>query len=414
VWKQSTAALTEGREIDAYTLKDTAVDSLRASSALVLYDKRNLTDNDDISSFKKGAQNEDNQVISEALYKEHKYKRFDNNVLIGSNAANLLTQRYVARFKFTPFSYRWTTQERFLTFKTGDVIDINANAIQSASGLPSTELRAQITKIMPKYGRTGRTYDCTAMSYEAAFNNNSESVIDNPIEDYSLYGAIGAPSTPFTHTFILKGSYSRGSTGFRAGDVPPAIIAGSKIILIFVDGFDGQASGGTGGDNEKNGVGGGTVYDAQGVDTDIYFSGDTSAISAAYPVADGYIRAPGGGGGGGSDYEAGSQYFNGGGGGGGAGRLPGVGGISSSALPADVDGENGFSGDIDGVGGAGGTGFSGARDGGNGGNWGQPGALGEFGQLGGLAGSGVRDGGATVTFFGSTALRYINGNGDHP
>ena len=411
VWKQSTAALTEGREIDAYTLKDTAVDSLRASRALVVYDKKNLSESDDVSNFARASQNSDNQVISEALYKEHKDKLFDNNVLIGSNAANLLTQRYVARFKFTPFSYRWITQERFLTFKTGDVIDINANTIQSASGLPSTELRAQITKIMPKYGRTGRTYDCTAMSYEAAFNNNSESVINNPIGNgYSLYGAIGAPSTAFTHTFILKGSYSYGNIGFRAGDVPPAIIAGSKIILIFVDGFDGQASGGTGGDNEKNGVGGGTVYDAQGVDTDIYFSGATP--STVYTVADGYIRAPGGGGGGGEDYEVLDQYFNGGGGGGGAGRLPGVGGMSTGVLTTDIDSENGFSGDIDGNGGAGGVGLSGSTDGGAGGDWGQPGIASNG--TAGLAGSGVRDGGATVTFFGSTALRYINGNGDHP
>ena len=414
VWKESTAALIEGKEIDAYTLKDQAVDSLRASRALVVYDKSNLSDNDDVSSFAKASQNTNNEVISEALYKEHKDKLFDNNVLIGSNAANLLTQRYVARFKFTPFNYKWTTQERFLTFKTGDVIDINADSIQSASGLPSTQLRAQITKIMPKYTKFGRVYDCTAMSYEAAFSNNSESVIDNPIGNgYSLYGSIGAPSTPFTHTFIIKGSYSYGDVAFRAGDVPPAIIAGSKIIIILVDGFDGQASGGTGGNNERNGKGGGIVYDAQGVDTDIYFSGDTSAISAAYPLADGYIRAPGGGGGGGSDYEVLDQHFNGGGGGGGAGRLSGVGGESTSNLPLDIDSQNGFNGDIAGSGGAGGVGFSGATDGGTGGNWGQAGTAASGGAAG-LAGSGILDNGATVTLYGATAARYINGNGSHP
>ena len=32
---------------------------------------------------------------------------------------------------------------------------------------------------------------------------------------------------------------------------------------------------------------------------------------------------------------------------------------------------------------------------------------------GGAAGSGVIDSGATVTFYGDTAARYINGNGDH-
>ena len=368
VWKQSTAALTEGKEIDAYTLKDSANEAIRASRALVVYDKKNLSDNDDVSSFSKASQFSDNQIISEALYKEHKDKLFDNSTFIGTNAADLLVQRYVSRFKFTPFNYKWTTQERFLTFKTGDVVDLNSSSIQSASGLPSGDLRAQITKIMPKYTNAGRMYECTAMSYEAAFNNNSEIVLDEPLSGVNFYVLAGAPSAAVTLTFILKGTYSHGQVSMVGGGFP----SGSKIILILVDGFDGQAVGGAGGDNEQNGVGGGIVYDAQGVDTDIYFSGATS--SAAYPVADGYIRAPGGGGGGGSDYEVLDQYFNGGGGGGG---------------------------------------ISGAGDGGNGGDWGQPGAVGQTGQFGGLAGSGIFDSGATVTLFGSTATRYINGNGDH-
>ena len=107
------------------------------------------------------------------------------------------------------------------------------------------------------------------------------------------------------------------------------------------------------------------------------------------------------------------QHFNGGGGGGGAGRLPGVGGESTSNLPLDIDSQNGFNGDIAGVGGVGGIGFSGATDGGAGGNWGQAGTAASGGAAG-LAGSGILDNGATVTLYGATAARYINGNGSHP
>ena len=430
VWKQSSAALTEGREIQAYTLKDSAVESLRASSALVLYDKRNLTDNDDISSFKKGAQNEDNQVISEALYKEHKYKRFDNNTLIGINAADLLVQRYVARFKFMPFNYTWKTQERFLTFKTGDVVDLNSQSIQSPSGLASGDIRAQITKITPRYTKQGRSYDCTAMSYEAAFSDNSELVLDTPLNEINFYVRAGAPSQAITVTFILKGTYSAGQVSMVGGGFP----TGSKIILILVDAFDGQANGGKGGSGagmfyQQDTVGewfltagsagsaGGIVYDAQGVDTDIYFSGDTSAISAAYPVADGYMRAPGGGGGSGNPSGIGTDNaigYAGHGGGGGAGRLQGAGGnggiANGGGIKTGVNGNAGQSGTIIGTGGTGGSSAN-APTAGTAGDWGQAGTA--AATSGGLAGSGIIDSGATVTLFGSNATRYINGNGDH-
>ena len=56
------------------------------------------------------------------------------------------------------------------------------------------------------------------------------------------------------------------------------------------------------------------------------------------------------------------------------------------------------------------TGTNGEIDG-SGSGWGLVGA--NNGASGGLAGSGIIDSGATVTLFGSTALRYINGNGDH-
>jgi hypothetical protein len=429
VWKESSITLTEGKEIDAYTLKDSAEESLRASRALVIYDKRNISDNDDVSSFSRASQNADNQIISPALYKEHKDKHFDNNTFIAANAADLLVQRYVARFKFTPFSYKWISQERFLTFKTGDVVSLSSQSIQSTDGLPSSSLRAQITSIKPKYTMLGRTYDVTAMSYEAAFNNNSEIVIDEPLTGANFYTLAGAPSQATTITFVLDGSFSSGSVAMIAG----GFAAGSKIILILANSFDGQANGGLGGQGQSiiyntladpnvweessaeiAGSQGGIVYDAQGVDTDIYFSGATP--STAYPTANGYIRAPGGGGGGGPAVGIGSSdavEYAGNSGGGGAGRLQGEGadGGQSVLSPDGVNGTAGQSGDIIGNGGNGGSGTP--TSGGNGGDWGQDGSTVSGGEVGGLAGSGIKDSGATVTLYGSTATRYINGNGDH-
>jgi hypothetical protein len=400
VWKQSSSTLTEGRNIDAYSLRDSAEDSLRASRALVVYDKKNLADNDDVASFSKASQNADNQIISAALYKEHKDKLFDNSTLIGKNAADLLVQRYVARFKFTPFNYDWTSQERFLTFKTGDVVNLSSQSIQSANGLPSNNLRAQITKIRPNYTTKGRNYSVSAMSYEAAFANNSEIVLDQPLSDINFHTLAGAPSQAITITFILDGSFSSGSVAMVGGN----FAAGSKIILILANGFDGQAKGGDGGLGLPGlaapGTAGGIVYDANGVNTDVYFSGATT--STAYPTADGFIRAPGGGGGGYTDNEPVDPINNGGGGG--AGRVAGLGANSG-----------GLNGTITGTGGLGGTDGPVAEHGGDGGAWGIAGADGAAGsgQLGGLAGSGIKDSGATVVLFGSTALRYINGNGDH-
>jgi hypothetical protein len=428
VWKTSAATLTEGKEIEAYTLKTQAVEDLRASRALVIYDKTYLADDDSVTSYKKASQFSDNQIISEALYKEHKDKVFESSHLIDEDAADLLTQRWVSRFKYTPFNYKWTTQERSLTFKAGDVVDINSISLQSSSGLPDGNIRAQVTKITPKYTDDGRMYDCIAMGYAAAFNNNSEIVLDSPLNEVDLYILAGAPSAAVTLTFVLSTTYSQGETAIFAGN----FAAGSKIILILANGFDAQANGGVGGKGQSTfnepdianwqsgvitaGGVGGIVYDANGVDTDIYFSGATP--SAAFPTADGYIRAPGGGGGGsvspsvGTDDSTGYGGNGGGGGAGIAGGLGGDGGVVVGIGPYnEVDGAAGTGGDILGAGGVGGTGV--AVDGGAGGAWGAAGSAASAGEAGGLAGSGVIDGGATVTFFGSSGTRYINGNGDH-
>lgn len=407
VWKQSTASLIEGKEINAYSIKKTPNESLRASRALVVYDKRNLSDNDDTTSYRKASQFSDNTLISDALFTKHKDKQFNNNFLLTEDAANLLTQRYVSRFKFTPFTRPFIGEERSLTYKTGDVVDLITSVDQGPDGLPSGNIRGQILKINPKYGKTGRTYDVTTMTYEAAFNSGTEIVLDEPLGSVNLFILAGAPSQDVEIIFILDGSYSQGETAIRAG----SFTAGSKIILILTNGFDGQANGGNGGRGEsiewnpetvtlittaiaQDGFSGGIVYDAQGVDTDIYFSGATPSV--AHPIADGYIRAPSGGDGGFNKIGVDINAVSGNGGDAADGRVPGTGGPSGLAIAGNLtQGTTGSNGEIDG----------------SGSGWGNVGTANNA--TGGAAGSGVVDNGATVTFFGDTPARYINGNGDH-
>lgn len=405
VWKQSSATLIEGKEINAYSINKTPKEAIRATRALVVYDKRNLADSDDTPSYKRGSQFSDNTLISPAFFSKHKDKQFENNFLLTKDSADLLTQRYVSRFKFTPFVRTFQVEERALTFNTGDVVDLITTVDQSANGLPSGNIRGQILKINPRYEKAGRIYDVTAMTYEAAFNAGSEIVLDSPLGEANLYILAGAPSESVDLTFIFDGSYSQGQTAIRAGAFP----SGSKLTVIMVNGFDGQAKGGNGGQGQslgeiggfvvitapaQNGVQGGIVYDAQGVDTDIYFSGATP--SAAYPIADGYIRAPSGGDGGFDSLSLVPLAFSGNGGDAGDGRNAGTGGNAGDALGNLTDfGTTGSNGQIDGTGSG----------------WGNSGANNDA--SGGLAGSGVKDNGATVTFFGDTPTRYINGTGDH-
>lgn len=424
VWKQSTSVLTEGSDINAYSIKKTAREAMRATRALIIYDKNNLADSDDTSSFNKGSQFSDNTLIGPELFTKHKDKLFENNFLLGKDAADLLVQRYVSRFKFTTFERSFITDEKYLTFKTGDVVDLSTTVDQGIFGLPSGNIRAQITKINPKY-KGGRTYEVKALTYEAAFDSGSEIVLDEPLGSVNLYILAGAPSQSIDLTFVLDGSYSFGDVSISAGP----FASGSKLTIIMVNGFDAQASGGAGGRGERilysnesntwesvipsaNGTNGGIVYDAQGVDTDIYFSGATP--STAFPTADGFIRAPGAGGKGTDSDQVGgnsSTGYGGNSGGGGAGRNPGIGGatgtaFSESGAKTAVDGGSASNGDIIGNGGASNS-IAQSPTADDGGDWGQDTTV-------ALAGSGIIDSGATVVLFGDTPTRYINGNGSHP
>ena len=404
-WKESSALLTEGKEINAYSIKKSANESIRATRALIVYDKNNLADSNDTANYKKASQFADSTLIGPELYTKHKDKIFDNNFLLGKDAADLLVQRYVSRFKFTPFTRSFTGDERFLNYKTGDVIDLMTTIDQGFDGLTSSNIRGQILKIKPKYSKDGRTYDIKAMTYEPAFNTGSEIVLNSPLNVVNLYILAGAPSSTVELTFVLDGSYSSGAVSIRAGE----FAAGSKIIIILAKGFNGQAQGGNGGRgqgveydpetasyiflNPTNGTSGGIVYDAQGINTDIYFSGATP--STTYPTADGYIRAPSGGAGGLDATGTAPNYTSGNGGNGGDGRAAGFGGSAGGASVGIATGVTGSNGEIDGTGSG----------------WGANGA--NNGAVGGAAGSGIIDSGATVILYGDTPTRYINGNGDH-
>ena len=272
-------------------------------------------------------------------------------------------------------------------------------------------LQRQITSIRPNYRSEGRSYNVSALSYEPLFVTGSEVIISGNKNDINLYNDYaGAPSGVVELTFIFDGA-SIGSNGnlipaIRAG----AFAAGSKIIIILANGADLQAAGGGGGKggggtyefedsawNEvfpTDGKKGGIVYDAEGIETDIYFAGATP--SAAYPTADGYLRAPSGGDGGFSaSLGVGpNSGVAGDGGNGGNGRASGAGGAGGSVVGATVSntGATGDYGDSSPP-----LGISGANN----------------NAIGGAAGSGVKDSGAAVTFYGDDSTRYINGNGDH-
>jgi hypothetical protein len=410
VWKQSTATLTEGKEINAHSVRKSAQETMRASRAIILYDKSNITSSDDSFSYTKASRFSDNSIVSDALYPKHKDKEFDNSQYLNKDAADLLTQRYVSRFKYTPFMREFKTDERYLNFATGDVVDITSLSDQSADGSLSNNIRGQIVSVNPKYSKSGRHYNIKALTYEAAFTAGSEIVLSGALGNANLYILGGAPSQAVELTFVLDGGYSEGTAAIRAGN----FVAGSKLTIIMVNGFNGQANGGSGGSGEdieylpgegglsvlgpaQNGFPGGTVFDCQGVDCDFYFSGATP--STAYPTADGYIRAPSGGDGGFNHTGSGASAVSGNGGDGGDGRLVGVGGLAGAAGGVVItQGLAGVSGQIDGSG----TG------------WGNDGAA-NGASSGGLAGSGIVDGGATtVNLYGTTAARYINGSGDHP
>ncbi|HHZ69604.1 MAG TPA: hypothetical protein EYN54_04825 [Methylococcaceae bacterium] len=405
-WQESSGMLKENNQIDFQSVKKDKNESLRSTRALVIYDKRFLATSDSVENYKKASLYRRTELESPDLFGEPKTKRFDFTFLLDKDSADLLVNRWVNRY-LNPSTYTWTTQERKLGFNVGQVVDTQTLLDVGFNGSPSSSTRSQIISIKPNYKKEGRDYTIKALSYEPLFTTGSEIIITGLVSDINLYiQYAGAPSQAVELTFVFDGVIGSGTSSvipaIRAGAFP----SGSKIIMILANGADLMSKGGDGGDGgdlfikastpdvfsstpPKNGSNAGVVYDAEGVDTDIYFSGSTP--SASFPLADGYIIAPSGGAGG---FNA-DTSASGDGGDGGDGRSSGLAGLFGNASGAAANGAVGSNG----------------VDNKLTGSFGLDGADNEA--VGGLKGSGVSDSGGNVVFFGSNASRYINGSGDH-
>ncbi|MCJ8293387.1 MAG: hypothetical protein MJK15_03190 [Colwellia sp.] len=413
-WLVSSSTVTEGKEIDFNSLKIADVEELRYSRAFISYDKPFLANNEDAQSYKKTSVAIRPELETVEFYgTKPKSKKFKSSTLINKGTADLLTSRYVQSFGMTPQKYSWKTQERNLNFDVGDVVNVFSPRIQGFDGLPSENTRAQILRIQPKFTKTGREYDVSALSYQPAITSGAVFVINNATE-LNLFIFAGAPSTAVDVTFIFDGgifnSTDNNIPAVRAG----GFAAGSTIIIILRNAADWSAKGGKGGNGQalvwspgvdewaalgglSNGENAGIVYDAQGIDTEIYLSGADPESG----TAEGFLRAPSGGSGGFVGFFVQgieSSGIGGDGGDGGDGINPGVGGFGGVIVGTALatPGDAGSNGQTDGTG----TGF------------GVDGV--DNDALKGIKGDGIIKNGANVKVFGSTPLNFINGGGDTP
>ena len=412
-WVESSSTVTEGKEIDFESLSLKDVERLRYSRAFITYDKAFLANADEETSFKKTSVAIRPELETVELYgTKPKSKKFNRSTLIDKDAADLLTSRYVQRFGVTPTSYSWKTQERNLNFKVGDVVNVSADVVQGFDGLPSSNTRAQILKIQPILTPMGREYKVNALTYQPAISSGSAFTINNATE-LNLFVLAGAPPSDVDVTFIFDGGVFKSTDTNKPSVIAGGFTSGSSIIIILRDGADWSAKGGDAGRGRRllwdaeldqwltlsagNGEDAGIVYDAQGIDTDIYLSGADPESG----TASGFLRAPSGGSGGyNGTFTQGVETSGvaGNGGDGGDGINVGIGGSKGIIIGTELstDGADGLSGQTDGTG----TGF------------GVDGA--DNATTKGLKGSGIIKNGATVKVFGDTPLNFINGGGDTP
>jgi hypothetical protein len=420
VWKESDVSISEGSEIDYRSIKKSNDEKLRVTRSLVTYDKLFLASTESLENYKKASLFVKPELEGVTGFNQQKIKNHGLNYVIDKGAADLFVNRYTNRFA-NPKKYSWTTQEVKLNFSVGDVVTINSENDVGFDGLPSLS-RAQITSIQPKYTNFGREYMVQALTYEPNLQSGSEIVITGDVANINLFTQYaGAPAGPVTITFIFDGvrssSNSTTNPSVRAGN----FASGSVINIIMINGTELMSKGGDGGNANQldfdpeigrwlqvlkasNGGNGGTVYEADGVTTNIYFSGSTP--SATYPNADGYIIAPSGGDGGNEfviideNDPAGIDYSgkNGDGGDGGDGFSPGKGGERGEAYSNTnaFFGQKGKNGTSDRLSGS----------------FGQYGADGNESTDGGLPGKAISKSGASVILFGANSARYIKGIGD--
>ena len=405
-WQQSSAELTEGNEIDFETVSKKRAEQLRATRAVVVYNKPFLATSDSIENFRQSSAYIRTDLESSDLFGKPKVKQFDSNRFIDRDAAVLLTNRYVNRF-IDPNYFSWTTQESKLTFDVGDVVDKFTSATTGFDGLPTTTSRAQILAIKPRYTKVGREYSVKALSYEPLFETGSEIPLTGTTSNLNIYNDIaGRPPGIVELTIVFDGveasSTSTSLPGITVGD----FAAGSKLIIILANRAKISGKGGDGGQGEgiyqdgeddqiiippRNGTNGGIAFlGREGVEVDIHFTGDTSAISSNYPLADGFLLAPSGGDGGFRSTFVGDDVFSGNGGDGARGQEYGTPGLAGETFGTAQEGSDGAVNTAFGINGV------------------------DNDAVGGLVGKGIVDNGGVINLINSTASRYINGGGDHP
>ena len=426
VWQETGPTIEQGKGINRDTFRVNPKETQRFSRAFIYHNKPDKVLNDDAKNYRNVSINIDSGLEADGFYGEPKTKEFKNSPILGDTAANLLTQRYTARFGMTPYEYSWITEERFLNFKTGDIATLITNERQNADGSTKEE-RAQILSVQPVVSlKNGRNYKIKALTFEPALADGAEFTINASRSNFNIFNLIGAPFGAVNVTLIIDGAIisSSGGTTIVAG----AFTSGSTVKIIVKNSGEMAGLGGNGGVGGNstldfddsfnviltNGLGasgsdGGTVYDAQGIDTDIYLGGTIGTHTAL-----GNMFAPGGGGGGqnGQGTTGPDAAIGGNGGGSGAGIFAGVlgaGGVATdyTGAPTVTQGTSGLSGDATSGGAAGGSGA------------GAGGALGVAGSAGdgaaGSAGKGIIKGGAVVNVYtAGNSGRFINGGGDTP
>ena len=430
VWKRDSKAIEVGRGITEKGFTYKTKPELRASRSYVRYDKPFKTENDDIGNYKKAAINSDVTYETEDFYGSVKSVELKPSPLLDTNDAVLRVQRNTSRFSIAPREYGWDCEEKYLDYRTGDIVSFTHQDLQDAEG-NSEVVTAQIMQIKPQYGYggVGRAYKVKATTYLRAIAIGGENTTyrkDATLSEINIHNDFaGRPSGVVDWIVVLDNckviSDDTINPSMRNGSFAP----GSTVTIICINGTDWQSRSGYGGNGAvwrrdfepgnppwdllppaQSGGPGGTCFNADGIETQIFLEGATG--NPTYPTADGYLRAPGGGGGGsGGDFEGDVSD----GGGSGAGNVPAVGGAAGKVINGGTItyGNPGGDGDTLGNGGT-------SIEGGDGGGWGENGQNGTgIGPgSGGLAGKGLIKAGATVTIQYTDPNRFINGSGDTP
>lgn len=413
-WKETSQQIERGKGITSNTMKASPDESRRVSRAIISFDKVNLADDEEEGNFRKRSVHIDTTYEGSDFYGKPKQKILESSVLLERSTADLRTQREVGRFVLGTEIYQFECEEEYLDYSVGDVVELSDDYLIDASGAKSMP-RSQVLQIKPNFS-FGRKYKVTAQKYSPVISDDTDFTITGSQSELNLWVAVGAPSGVVNITIVLDGVTSSSTSTSTPSIRNGAFATGSTVTIICINGSDLQGKGGRGGTggsaewespfwieyDPTDGQDGGTVFHADGIDTDIYLGGTVDSYTA-----DGYLRAPGGGGGASSASTSGSGV-GGSGGGGGAGSEVGLGGSGGTATFGSTvtAGDDGNDGTTTGTGGTGGTGAS------AGGDWGQAGT--NDNSNGGAAGKGIEKGGATVVIHGSTASNFINGNGDTP